>query len=922
MKNSRLLIFLFVFLGAVAMVSGQVVSDAFIQKELDKRGLERSEVEAAMLAKGVDLNTVDINNPAEIQRVRGVLEEVIAELEAGKESGKEVDQTLASPQKKSEPSTSKEKADALAQPSVNDDQILQAVKEGSTVEEAVAEVLSEDLVGQLPDAVLYGHHLYRKKNIKFYTKSTDARPPSNYIIGPGDAVAIEIWGVSEESMSLKVNNDGFIKPDEMPRIYLVGLTLDKAEALIKSRFRNYYRFDDSNFEVNISTARTINVNISGEVFDPGNYNISALNNAINALVAAGGPSDIGSVRMIKLIQSGKVKTIDLYQYLNNPIIEQEYYLAENDYIVVPIAEKVVTIRGAINKPYKYELLPDEGLVELIRLAGGLKYNAFRKNVQVKRIEDDVEQIIDVDLSEVLNGDNTFQLKNGDEITVNTIPKAYQNIVSISGAVEIPGEFAFEEGMKIADLLEKGRPDETALLNFAYLIRLNDDLKTVSYETLDLSDALVNRSSPSNINLRRGDRLEVRSGRQFAESYTVSVSGAVRNPGEFALNNDDLRLSDVIFLSNGLLPLAEDFGYIIRKEPDQLVGEYININVKEAVENPSSSSNINLRANDSVVIFNKLDFSEDFEVSISGAVKEEGTFEFVKDMSIKDLITRAGGLSFNADRRQVDVFRLEFAENKKTKTLVANVQLDANNNVVSGDDFDLRPFDEVVVRAAAEFEYQKFVTINGELAYPGKYALIKDNMRLSDMVRQAGGLTSEAFIGGATLFRNERSIGNVIIDLEEAMRKPGGNKDLILQEGDVIAIPKISHLVSISGATNIREVYNGDLDGSTINLAFEDGKNAKYYIDKYAGGFADNADRSKVMVKYPNGEIKKSKRFLFFRRYPEVRPGSAIEVRYKVEEVEPLEGEQESKVDWGEVLSNSVAQATAVLSLVLLLRSLD
>ena len=919
MKNSRLLIFLFVFFGTMAMVSGQVISDAFIQKELDKRGLERSEVEAAMLAKGVDVNSVDVNNPVEIQKARKVLEEVIAELEASKKGGASIEIVGEGAINK----TAKEKADQIAQTPVDDDKILEAVKEGSTVEEAVAEIVNEDRVEKLPNALLFGHHLYRKKNIKFYKKSTDARPPANYVIGPGDAVAIEIWGVAEESMTLKVNNDGFIKPDQMPRIYLVGLSLEKAEQLIKSRFRNYYNFQDSNFEINISTARTINVNISGEVFDPGNYNVSALNNAINALVAAGGPNNIGSVRMIKLIQSGKVKTLDLYAYLNNPIVEQDFYLSENDYIVVPIAEKVVSISGAINKPYKYELLPDEGLKDLIKLAGGLKYNAFQQNIKVKRVEQDIERIIDVNLFEVLNGNVAFELQNGDDISINTIPKAYQNIVSISGAVEIGGEFAFEQGMKIADLLEKGRPDETALLNFAYLIRLNDDLKTVSYQILDLENVLENPLSPNNVLLQRGDRVEIRSGKQFVDAYSVIVSGAVRNPGEFALNNEDLKLSDVIFLSNGLLPVAEDFGYIIRKGPGELTGEYININVKTAIDNPLSADNIALQANDKVVVFNRNSFSEEFKVSISGAVKQSGEFQFVTDMTIKDLVNRAGGLAFNADRNQVDVYRLEFTDRKKTKTLVANVELDEMNNVISGDNFELRPFDEVIIRTAAEFEFQKFVNLSGELTYPGRYALLKDNMRLSDIVEQAGGITEEAFLGGATLFRSDRSIGYVIIDLEEAMNKPGGDKDLILQAGDVIAIPKLSNLVSISGATNIKEVYSGELNGGSITLAYEKGKNAKYYIDEYAGGFAENADRSKVMVKYPNGEIKKSKRFLFFRFYPEVRPGSAIEVRSKVEKApDPIQENQESDVDWGEVLSNSVAQATAVLSLVLLLRSLD
>ena len=141
------------------------------------------------------------------------------------------------------------------------------------------------------------------------------------------------------------------------------------------------------------------------------------------------------------------------------------------------------------------------------------------------------------------------------------------------------------------------------------------------------------------------------------------------------------MSDVIFLSNGLLPAAEDFGYIIRKGPGEVTGEYININVKAAIDNPLSVDNIALQANDRVVVFNKNSFSEEFKVSISGAVKQSGQFQYVTDMTIKDLVNRAGGLTFNADRNQVDVYRLEFTDRKKTKTLVANVELDEMNNVI-------------------------------------------------------------------------------------------------------------------------------------------------------------------------------------------------------------------------------------------------
>ncbi|MBK9564390.1 MAG: SLBB domain-containing protein [Saprospiraceae bacterium] len=160
----------------------------------------------------------------------------------------------------------------------------------------------------------------------------------------------------------------------------------------------------------MATARTLNVNIVGEVFNNGTYNISAVNTAFNALIAAGGPNNIGSVRKIQLLRAGKKpKTIDVYQYLQNPVVSQEFFLAENDFINVPVAEKLVVVKGAINRPFQYELLEQEGMAELIKYAGGLKANALRSTIQVKRIESDSVRVIDLNWSEMEKNNQKFVL---------------------------------------------------------------------------------------------------------------------------------------------------------------------------------------------------------------------------------------------------------------------------------------------------------------------------------------------------------------------------------------------------------------------------------------------------------------------------------------------------------------------------------
>lgn len=273
--------------------------------------------------------------------------------------------------------------------------------------------------------------------------------------------------------------------------------------------------------------------------------------------------------------------------------------------------------------------------------------------------------------------------------------------------------------------------------------------------------------------------------------------------------------------------------------------------------------------------------------------------------------------------RINVYRIVFTDENQTKTLAANLKINEDYSIDGGGDFMLMPFDQVVVRSAPEFELQRNVTLNGEVKYPGKYVLLNDNTRLTDIIKDAGGLTEEAFVRGTTLYRQKESLGYVIIDLEKAWENRNSFHNIILQEGDIIEVPKINNLVSIQGATKASELYPPEVlnEGKPLNFPFEEGKNAKHYIDKYAGGVGDNGHKGRITVTYPNGEIKKSSRFLFFRTYPEVKPGSKIVVGYKDVELPEPEG-KESDIDWGEVLSNSVAQATAVLSLILLVRSVN
>jgi len=702
-----------------------------------------------------------------------------------------------------------------------------------------------------------------------FRTAADAKPTKAYVLGPGDKVAISIWGPTEENMAIEIQKDGYIQPTGLPRYHIAGLTVQAAENLLYTKLRTKYYFQRENYELTVTTARTLNVNIVGEVFNSGTFNISAVNTAFNALVAAGGPNNIGSVRKIQLLRAGKKPvTVDVYKFLQNPIISQDLFLAENDFINVPVAQKVVTIKGAINRPFKYELIDNEGLLELINFAGGLKATALRSNMQIQRIEFDSVRIIDINHNDILKSGRSCSLLGGDVIEIAEINTNIRNDVSITGAVENPGTYAMGPEEKISDILRKAILTKDAITTNASIKRFNSDLKTVRYEFINLEDIFKNPQSTSNLTLQRGDEIIISLQANFVDSYKVNITGTVRYPKEISLDqSNNLKVSDGIFFAGGLREDAiQEFAYIYRtKVEDAKTLEYIQLDLKTILSNPDSEANIGLEPGDRLIIYSKNSYTDEAFVQVAGAVRAPGDFLFNPTLKLKDALILAGGLKREASLDRIDVYRLNFEENKTTRVLAANLKIDEDYNLkMGGKDFQLEPFDQIFVRTAPEFELQRNVFVVGEVRYPGTYALLTHNMKLSSLIREAGGITNEAFLSGATLTRGTTNRNFVIINLEKALSNPKTFENIVLQEGDEIFIPKIQNTVKISGATKAREIYPQEiLAQGFIEVPYRTSKSAKYYINDYAGGLSKNAAKNKISVIDASGKVTKAKSFLFF-----------------------------------------------------------
>lgn len=878
------------------------------RNELQKRDVTEDELRAKLAEKGVDLDELSKLDPAQAAQMQSTIEQAIKEIEESK--AKLVNKTPSAV-------STNVKVSPTSIDNAKENKPIDA-KVGGINKNATAD--EGKLLENTDSIAIWGQHLFRNKSLALFRQSNNIKPPDTYILGVEDQVTVAIWGLSQLNQSYEINAEGYIVPERMPRIFLKGISLGKAKLMLKNYFKQYYRFGDNDFQVSLNYSRNINVNIFGEVYQYGGFTIPAINTAFNAIIAAGGPTNIGSVRKIKLYRNGIEKKIDVYKFIENPKLDQDFYLENNDIIQVPVADKIVSIRGAINRPFQYELLDNEGLKKLIEYAGGLSANAIQKTIQVERIKSDKRIIIDVPYADLVSKNGDFTIEKGDIVTVHRIITSTENYVRVFGEVRVESKFQFDDKMKLSDIIQKIQFTENSNLNNAFILRQNTD-RTVALIMVNLKKVLSGDAT-ANIDLKPKDEIRIYGQNYFVDKTFISVNGSVRSPGKYEYQvNQNLKINDIISYSGGLKPEAWQYAYLFRKK-SEIDNELtvIRVNVVDATNNQNSDQNITMQAFDSLVIISENEFMATMTVDVRGAVQKPGKFNYSKGLSLKDAITLSGGFDFSAASNRIEIFRIIIKDNQPTQTIAKSIttskaldDLDANGN------FRLDPYDIVVVRAQPAFEFQKLVTITGEVRYPGPYALLDPNEKIVDIINRAGGFSSEAFPEGATLYRNKDKVGYVILDLQSAIKSKNSRYNFILKEEDQIFIPKRKDLVSISGATNVAELYPEKLiaTNNTITVAYYKGKNAKFYIEKYAAGLSKNADPNKITVEHPNGKVSKTQHYLFFKIYPKVDKGSVVNVGSK--DIKTSKEKKNGKeIDWGKVVSDSLAQLTAVLSIYLLI----
>ncbi|TFB11296.1 hypothetical protein E3V55_03980 [Candidatus Marinimicrobia bacterium MT.SAG.3] len=812
----------------------------------------------------------------------------------------------------------------------------------------------------------------------------------NYPLGPGDEIVLTLWGDTEQFHRLRIDREGKILIPDIGQVVITGLTLERAEEKIKNRLSGVYSgldpFSGSQstfFDLSMGKLRSIRIFIMGEVKRPGGYTMRATVTAFNALYYGGGPNQRGSLRNIRIIRDGKtINRMDLYSYLLYGKTEEDMRLQDGDAIFVPIRGRMVAIKGEINAPAFYELKPWDKLRNLLSLARGLKATAYIDRIQIDRIVPFEEResypqerkIIDIDYkSYIKDKDKDFQLVDGDVISVFSILDVKMNLVNIAGSVTRPGTYEWNEEMRLTDLIEKA----DGVLGEIYLDRVD-----ITRTKLDLTKQLIridlglamSGDSTQNLLLQELDEVRIYSIHEIEGSYSVTIRGQVKNPGRYPLL-EDMNLYDLLFKAGGMLDPAYmkntylERADIIRIGDNSLKKDLITFNLGKLLDG-DQNENIGLQNQDEIFIYSMTDvegqpsvrvsghvkrpgryrfqdnmtiydllfkaggmLDEDFRketyleradllrlnddgitrttipihighvllrdpkenihlidndelivydiftverkkfVTITGRVKRPGQIELTDGMSLKDLLMRAGGYTNDAFRFHAEVARIDpFNLSEKSLADIIKVELPKTlSEVRLGDQgFLLKEYDRITIMRHPNWQLQRTVTISGEVNFPGEYSLKDKDEKLSDLVKRAGGMSSEAFEEGARFTRDGQ---RVIFDLNKALKSNSSKDDIVLRPGDSITIPNNPMVVSLSGALQTPGL-----------LKYIPEKKSMYYIDR-VGGFVKDADRRSVLITRANGRVDVGiKRFWWD---PKVNEGDQIRVALK-EKKEPFD----------------------------------
>jgi len=605
-------------------------------------------------------------------------------------------------------------------------------------------------------------------------------PPSNipvsadYLIGPDDNIVVMLSGRINERHTLVVNRDGSIYIPRLGALQVGGLKFREMQTLIRKKMEAMFGVEAS---VTMGALRSISVFILGAAARPGVYTVSSFDTLLNALIYAGGPEIVyptlrGSFRNIQLKRQDKViTTFDVYELILQGDKTKDLRLQAGDVIFIPPPGPLVSVVGEVRSPAIYELKKEQDLKAVLKLAGGLKPSAFGGQVQVQRYYENKERIV-LDTSwEVLQNEKApFLLQNGDTVIVFPITKKDSNAIFLLGNVLRPGRYAFFEGIRISDVInsiENLKPETH--MDYALVMRyISINLPRVLVP-FDLGKALSNQNSTHDILLYPGDEIYIFNIWSFQEKPKVFVAGEVRKPGSYVVGRE-ARIKDVLLLAGNLTTNASsNIGELLRVDQEKKFSTlYFNVG-KALAEDPEH--NLLVEDQDHLIIHSIWSIVEKKKVYIEGDINKPGEYQYTENMTVSDLIFRAGNLLPSAYLYDAEI--TSFLTNEKLESYTTRKLVNLEK-ALTGDplhNIPLTPKDRLLIKRIPGWGEELFATLEGELRFPGFYP-IKKGERLSSLLARAGGYTEEAYLRGAVFVRKsvkefqQQNLDNIIKRLEQ------------------------------------------------------------------------------------------------------------------------------------------------------------
>jgi polysaccharide export outer membrane protein len=727
----------------------------------------------------------------------------------------------------------------------------------------------------------------------------------DYVVGPGDGLAIDLWGAVSRRLFRIVDREGRVSLPEAGPLLVSGRSLGEVQQSVQQTLRTQFR--DVSADVSLSRLRTIRVYVVGDVAEPGAYDISSLSTPLNALFQAGGITARGSLRALKHYRGKQLlQEVDAYDLLLHGVHSDLMRLNNGDTLLVPPIGPQVTVDGMVRRPAIYELHGEKNLGEVLELAGGILPAAALRQIEVQRLEaHEKRTMMSLDLSStsdvpgITKQLSEFEVHDGDEIHIFPIAPSNEGTVYLQGHVLRPGRYSYKPGMKLTDLVAAYSdllPEPAP--HYAEIVRLNPPDFHPSVESFDLSAALANPAAAPKIEPR--DTVRIFSRYDFEPAPLVWVGGAVRAPGRYQTSGQT-HFRDAIYLAGGLTTGASlDSGQLFRPMPDGTM-KILSVNLRDALAgNPVE--NVLLQPRDRILVHRKATEVDPPSVSIKGEVAKPGRYPFADNMRVSDLIRVAGGFKRSAAAETADLTRYSASEPGQPEGKHYPLNL---ASALTGDvsqDLSLRDGDVLTIPQVPGWnDIGAVITVRGEVKNPGVYG-IRQGERLSSVLERAGGFLPTAYPQAAVLertdvrqlqekarqeliqrleqeavdfkfagtsteseqatlqkaafqqrqhalegVRNATVSGRLVINLSSNLQSFAKSPyDVEVRAGDILEIPKRPGSVLVVG-----QVYNSNA------ITYQPGKNAGWYLSR-AGGPTKLGDKGAIFVIHANGLVESAK----------------------------------------------------------------